>query len=768
MAENEAKITLSLKDQLSAPLKAIGARVSAAAGKFDAFKNAAPVLTKVAAVAGRLSRAIGERLAKSTSAATRRMTRFTAGVRGMARSMVAARKAAKVLGGTLKSALGGVLQRVQGLARLVGTALRIATAPLRILAGGLAVAGVAIQAVGAVLGSLKDAAEKATGATAKGMEQAADSTNAANKSIKKGIEETAAAAQQAQVTFGAFGQVGEGFVQAQGKIADEAGESAKAAGAAAAAAGKDATDSLDETSAAADEAAGSLSDFGQATDRIGSAFTRARDKILAAIAGAIAPALERLADLMESPEFEKFVDLLAVDLANAAAKMANWIADKAIPAIKNFLAAVNAAGGPVEFIKQKFAELGKSVRKVLLKMFKQMTRLPRKLNKIWKAFTKWLAKLIAGAALKMVRSFKNFVTQVERQLTDIAAAARENFNKMVASLKAATTKMKRDFQNFRDDVKRRLQEISDTAKKVFAIIEALLKAAVAAMIRKFNEFKDSVKTSLNTIKENVKTAFNAMETKVKAVFAAMETKAKAVFDAIKTKINSIIDGVKDKFDELKTNVTGIWDSIKEAGETAFDNIVAKVQEIVEGVTTKFATMKESVEGVFTDIKDAAAGAWDNISEGAAGIGTALGIAMEGMVDVVKGTLNQIGTAFENGINSILIGINKFIVGYNNLASPLGLPTLGEFALIDIPELQRGGIANAPTLAVVGDAASPEVIAPLDTLVPLLRAALGAGPGGDIVINIEVPPGITNPQEFGLDIGNGIIQELRRSGLRVPV
>jgi methyl-accepting chemotaxis protein len=196
--------------------------------------------------------------------------------------------------------------------------------------------------------------------------------------IDKAADTTSAAAEKTRVAFGAFGKVGEGFIQAQGEVTAAAAKNADAATGAADKAG----DALDEVEAGAGSAGIALSRFGDAVDRIGAAWDKAKTKILQAIGKALTPALEALAKLMESPEFQAFVDLLAKDLAKAAEDVAKWFVDEAIPAISDFLDEVNNAGGPVDYIKGKFEELKESIKKTFTDPIGQIMSLGDKVDNL--------------------------------------------------------------------------------------------------------------------------------------------------------------------------------------------------------------------------------------------------------------------------------------------------------------------------------------------------------------------------------------------------
>lgn len=290
----------------------------------DITLRAKDAASKVFAGAGNAARGLAARL-NSVKAAAHNMAA------GMAHVTSAARKAISTMG-----KLGGVLKglAVGGLAAIVGA---IAIVP---------------RALGAMRNALEKTADSGGGAGA-ALTDTAEDADAAATSLDSAANTTLDAAQKAQVAFGAFGDVGAGFIQRQGSVTEAARNNAEAATSSAG----EASEALEETAAGFGTAETAASRFGSAMDRIGNALSEAGRRILVAIAEAITPALEKFADFLERPAFKKFVDLLAKDLAGAIGKVADWLADKALPKIEELLERINEAGGPIEFFKEKWEEL---------------------------------------------------------------------------------------------------------------------------------------------------------------------------------------------------------------------------------------------------------------------------------------------------------------------------------------------------------------------------------------------------------------------------
>ena len=97
---------------------------------------------------------------------------------------------------------------------------------------------------------------------------------------------------------------------------------------------------------------------------------------------------------------------------------------------------------------------------------------------------------------------------------------------------------------------------------------------------------------------------------------------------------------------------------------------------------------------------------------------------QGLTSGFKGFINF----FIKGINTLIGGANKLSFTAPEWVPGLGGKTIG-FNLPTIPLLAKGGIATAPTLAMVGEGREHEAILPLSKLQNLIQRAKGTGGGG---------------------------------------
>lgn len=166
------------------------------------------------------------------------------------------------------------------------------------------------------------------------------------------------------------------------------------------------------------------------------------------------------------------------------------------------------------------------------------------------------------------------------------------------------------------------------------------------------------------------------------------------------------------------------DKIKAAFSKLGDWIIAKVQPAVDWlngaadwVGEKWGQAVDFFKNLGPKIEESLKTMGENVKTFFSGI-------WEGLVDGFKGFINF----FIKGINTLIGGANKLSFTAPEWVPGIGGKTIG-FNLPTIPLLAKGGIATAPTLAMVGEGREHEAILPLSKLQSLIQRAKGTGGGG---------------------------------------
>lgn len=164
--------------------------------------------------------------------------------------------------------------------------------------------------------------------------------------------------------------------------------------------------------------------------------------------------------------------------------------------------------------------------------------------------------------------------------------------------------------------------------------------------------------------------------------------------------------------------------------------------IIAGLLKAFGGLIDFITGVFT-------GNW--------------GKAWEGVKTIFKGIFDSLYAIAKAPLNFIIGGINKMIGGLNSIQIPDWVPGLGGMGLNigKIPLLEKGGIVDKPTLAMIGEGVEKEVVLPLSKLRNLLNYS-GDRQGKVIQFNIT---GNSISSDYDVErIMNQTIKRLKYEGV----
>ena len=299
------------------------------------------------------------------------------------------------------------------------------------------------------------------------------------------------------------------------------------------------------------------------------------------------------------------------------------------------------------------------------------------------------------------------------------------------------------------------------AEKIFEVVKEALESAVTVLWEVIRKIVDGVSEWFDKLSPKMKILVGVIET-LTAGFIAYKVAmvAMSIIDKVKKAtegmtiaqralnlvmnlnpigiVVSAIAGLVAAFvllwkksDKFRNFWIGLWDKIKstvksvvEAMKPIFEKIIAFIKPVIDKVKKIFSSIIDFFKNVFTgnwskaweSIKDIFKNAWD------------------ALFGIVKVPINLI----IDGINMLWSGIYTAVKGIvdsiGGIAGAIG-DLFGQdwhFSMPDepplIPKLAKGGLATAPTLAMVGDnrnaKADPEVIAPLSKLQGMLTDGAG--------------------------------------------
>ena len=184
--------------------------------------------------------------------------------------------------------------------------------------------------------------------------------------------------------------------------------------------------------------------------------------------------------------------------------------------------------------------------------------------------------------------------------------------------------------------------------------------------------------------------------------------------------NAVSEGIakiKEIFTKLLNAVKGVFKGIGKWFKKTFSDAFGGVKTILNGIIM-------FVKGIFTGSWKKA---WQGVKKIFKGVWDTLYSVVKAPINLIVGAVNKMTSAIESAVNWIIDGINSLSFDVPDWVPGIGGETFGfdldTISIPEIPKLATGGLATAPTLAMVGDnrnaKADPEVISPLSKLQGML-------------------------------------------------
>ncbi|MBQ8123962.1 MAG: hypothetical protein IJ170_11790 [Ruminococcus sp.] len=220
------------------------------------------------------------------------------------------------------------------------------------------------------------------------------------------------------------------------------------------------------------------------------------------------------------------------------------------------------------------------------------------------------------------------------------------------------------------------------------------------------------------------------------------TRIREIFQKMLSVIKSTFDGIREWFSE---KFSGAWDAVKNAFSAVGSFFSETFSNAWEGLKSAFSLEKvgeyfgrvwTAITGCFGKVtswfRDTFSSAWQAVKD----VFSRGGAIFEGITTAIADTFKEVVNSLIDGINEVISvpfnTINDALWSIRNweLWTPWGdfypFEWLPEVSIPQIPHLAKGGLATAPTLAMVGDNRNamqdPEVIAPLSKLEGMLGSS----------------------------------------------
>lgn len=225
---------------------------------------------------------------------------------------------------------------------------------------------------------------------------------------------------------------------------------------------------------------------------------------------------------------------------------------------------------------------------------------------------------------------------------------------------------------------------------------------------------------------------------VKAKAAQLGAKISGIWTKINTAVTMAIAAISSRFPALGAVLSGLWKS---------------VQDVWGNIKAIFSNIIGFIDNVFSGNWSAA---WGNVV-------SIFGNVFGELANIAKAPINAVISV----INMVLSKINEMKISIPDWVPGVGGKTLG-FNIPQIPMLATGGIATAPTLAMVGEGGEPEAVLPLSKLAQLLddwdkKPKPGSAGGGESIVFSPVFNfyGGTPSREEAMEAGRVSFAEFKR-------
>ena len=221
--------------------------------------------------------------------------------------------------------------------------------------------------------------------------------------------------------------------------------------------------------------------------------------------------------------------------------------------------------------------------------------------------------------------------------------------------------------------------------------------------------------------------------------------------------------VNAAFDAVKGAALAFVDFFTTTLPNAFKRVLAwvranwpKIAVFLAGPFAPLVLLATDAFGIRSKLVGALTGLISKAKDVARRIGSGI---KDGIVGALSGLGSALGGAVRAGINAVITALRSFgIPGFSIDKGPIHFSFGGLHPFAGIPYLAEGGIATGPTLAMIGEGASPEAVIPLD------RARLeGLGLGGRVEQHFHFPRYSGSRRELIADVKAGLDEERRRTG-----
>lgn len=260
-------------------------------------------------------------------------------------------------------------------------------------------------------------------------------------------------------------------------------------------------------------------------------------------------------------------------------------------------------------------------------------------------------------------------------------------------------------------------------KDLWAGIVSVTKAAWSGITGFFKNLWDGIvnvaKAAWSGITGFFKNLWEGIVNTAKSIWGGITGFFKGLWDGICGIVQGFIDWVKNNWQSIVLFIINPFIGIFSYLYNNFEGFRNFVNGVVQSIANFFSGLWSGICSGVTSAAEWISSTWSSIvttiGDFVSGFGTAVADAFKGVINVAIGWVQNLINGFIDGINLAIDLINA-IPGVN-------IPLL---ATVNLPMLAKGGIATAPTLAMIGEGRENEAVMPLSKLSAMLDEAREGG------------------------------------------
>lgn len=330
----------------------------------------------------------------------------------------------------------------------------------------------------------------------------------------------------------------------------------------------------------------------------------------------------------------------------------------------------------------------------------------------WNAVTKTVGDFLSWFGNAFLELFWNPITDLLGKVFDIFVKTFEAVREWLGSFFGWWADF--FYKMFIEPIVVALEALGDLFKTVWDAIAELVGGVLEKLGQAWTSFIDGVISALGSIWDSFNKAV------IEPLRRGWEDLMGLLGDLAEKAVGKIQEAWSAIVGWVNTNVVQpivvAWEGLVGAVGQAVEQVRSVVEDVWNGIVDTLTAVFDSIATAFTEnVVDPIRSAWEYIAEGISnalqGASNAVKSAWEAIAGAVLGAFKGIIGTVGRIINSIIGALNQLIKAINKVRAAVKLSPLSLIPQVNIPSFAKGGVADSPMLALVGDGGEREYLVP---------------------------------------------------------